>query len=214
MYKCVFKRTIDFSVALLGLIVVSPILLLVSVLLSLDFKGSPFFVQKRPGKNERIFGIVKFKTMNDKRDESGKLLPDRQRITKLGSIIRKTSLDEIPQLFNVLRGDMSLVGPRPLLTEYLPYYNENEQLRHIVRPGITGLAQVSGRNFLTWEEKFAFDNQYVQGLSPSLDFKILVKTFEKAFLGKDVAYDSNEFVERFDIYRQKQIERKSILEKI
>lgn len=151
--------------------------------------------------------------MNEKRDESGKLLPDRQRITKLGSIIRKTSLDEIPQLLNVLKGDMSLVGPRPLLTSYLPFYSENERIRHSVRPGITGLAQVSGRNFLTWEEKFAYDNEYVKSLSLMLDLKILIKTLKKALMGQDVAYDANEFVERFDIYRQNQARLKKRTEK-
>ena len=152
--------------------------------------------------------------MNEKRDESGKLLPDRQRITKLGSIIRKTSLDEIPQLLNVLKGDMSLVGPRPLLTSYLPFYSENERIRHSVRPGITGLAQVSGRNFLTWEEKFAYDTEYVENLTLLLDIKILIKTVKKALIGQDVAFDADEIVERLDVYRQNQMERKSVLKKV
>lgn len=215
MYKTIIKRSIDFTIALVGLLIVSPIFLLVTILLWIDFKGNPFFKQRRPGKNEQIFSIIKFKTMNDKKDASGNLLPDGQRITKVGKVIRKTSLDEIPQLINVLKGDMSLVGPRPLLPDYLPYYTENERLRHSARPGITGLAQVSGRNFLTWEEKFAFDTEYVNNLSFSLDLKILTKTFKKALLGQDVAYDANEFVDRLDVYRKKQIEKESgILQKV
>lgn len=214
MYKTFFKRLIDFSVALVGLFIISPIFLLVTVLLWLDFKGTPFFRQQRPGKNEEIFSIIKFKTMNNKTDEYGKLLPDGQRITKLGKVIRKTSLDEIPQLLNILKGDMSLVGPRPLLTSYLPYYKKNERIRHSVRPGITGLAQVSGRNFLTWEEKFAFDTEYVENLTLLLDIKILTKTAKKALIGQDVAFDADEIVERLDVYRQNQMERKSVLKKI
>ena len=214
MYKTFFKRLIDFSVALIGLLIISPIFLLVTVLLWLDFKGTPFFRQQRPGKNEEIFSIIKFKTMNNKTDEYGKLLPDGQRITKLGKVIRKTSIDEIPQLLNVLKGDMSLVGPRPLLPSYLPYYKKNERIRHSVRPGITGLAQVSGRNFLTWEEKFAYDTEYVENLTLLLDIKILIKTVKKALIGQDVAFDADEIVERLDVYRQNQMERKSVLKKV
>ncbi|MDF0708328.1 sugar transferase [Flagellimonas okinawensis] len=213
-YKNYFKRAIDFIASLFGLLILSPIVLIVAILLGIDFKGNPFFKQNRPGKNERIFGIVKFKTMNDKKDEQGNLLPDNERITPLGKFIRKTSLDEIPQLINVLKGDMSLVGPRPLRTFYLPYYNQTEKIRHHVRPGITGLAQVSGRNFLTWEEKFAYDITYVQNLSFPLDVKILFKTFKKAFFDKDVADDPNAYVENFDIYRTKQRQQKNEEENI
>lgn len=205
MYKVLFKRIIDFITAFIGLAIASPILILVALLLWIDFKGSPFFRQERPGKNEKVFKILKFKTMNDKRDESGKLLPDSERLTTLGKFIRKTSLDEIPQLINVLKGDMSLIGPRPLRTYYLPFYTEKERLRHSVRPGITGLAQVSGRNYLTWEERFAHDVNYVENLSFSTDFYILIKTVKKVVSGKDVAEDPNAIMESFDNHRKKQI---------
>lgn len=144
--------------------------------------------------------------MNNKTDDSGKLLPDNQRITKVGAFVRKTSLDEIPQLINIVKGDMSLVGPRPLRTYYLPFYNEVEKKRHLVRPGITGLAQISGRNFLTWEERFALDVEYVDNIGLFMDVKILVQTFKKALLGKDVAEDPNAFIEGFDVHRKKQLE--------
>lgn len=206
LYKTFFKRFIDFIVALMGLILLSPVIIIVSIFLYFDFNGNPFFKQKRPGRNERVFEIIKFKTMNDKRDSNGQLLPDNQRITILGQFIRKSSLDEIPQLINVLKGDMSLIGPRPLRTFYLPYYNDNERIRHNVRPGITGLAQVSGRNFLSWEERFKFDIEYVKTLSFSLDLDIILKTAKKAFSGKDVAEDPFEFTESFDVYRKKQLD--------
>ncbi|MBR9853725.1 MAG: sugar transferase [Algicola sp.] len=206
MYSNFFKRCLDFTASLFGLILLSPIFIVVAILLWVDFKGTPFFTQERPGKNERVFHILKFKTMNDKTDDSGKLLPDNQRITKVGAFVRKTSLDEIPQLINIVKGDMSLVGPRPLRTYYLPFYNEREKKRHSVRPGITGLAQISGRNFLTWEERFALDVEYVENIGLFMDLKILVQTFKKALLGKDVAEDPNAFIESFDVHRKKQLE--------
>ncbi|NVN19334.1 sugar transferase [Muricauda sp. HICW] len=206
MYSNFFKRCFDLTAALVGLILLSPIFILVTILLWIDFKGSPFFTQERPGKNERVFHILKFKTMNDKTDKSGKLLPDNQRITKVGAFVRKTSLDEIPQLINIVKGDMSLVGPRPLRTYYLPFYNEVEKKRHLVRPGITGLAQISGRNFLTWEERFDLDVEYVENIGFLMDAKILLQTFKKALLGKDVAEDPNAFIESFDVHRKKQLE--------
>lgn len=205
MYKTYFKRIIDFTVAFIGLAIVSPILIIVTLLLCIDFKGTPFFMQERPGKNEKVFKILKFKTMNDKKDKAGKLLPDSERLTSLGKFIRKTSLDEIPQLINVLKGDMSLIGPRPLRTYYLPFYTERERLRHSVRPGITGLAQVSGRNYLTWEERFSYDVDYVENLSLSTDLDILIKTVRKVVSGKDVAEDPNAIMESFDNHRKKQI---------
>ncbi|NDV42632.1 sugar transferase [Flagellimonas sediminis] len=214
MYKSFFKRLIDFFVAMMGLLIISPIFLLVAIMLWFDFKGTPFFKQQRPGMNEKIFSIIKFKTMNNNTDANGKLLPDSLRITKLGRFIRKTSLDEIPQLFNVLKGDMSLVGPRPLLPSYLPYYKEDERIRHSVRPGITGLAQVSGRNYLTWEEKFAFDAEYVNNLTFRMDFQILSKTVKKALSGQDVAFDADEIVERLDDYRKNNVGQKSVLKKV
>ncbi|SFC21414.1 Sugar transferase involved in LPS biosynthesis (colanic, teichoic acid) [Flagellimonas taeanensis] len=205
MYKNGLKRSLDFLIALFGIILLSPFFIVITIALWIDFQGNPFFRQDRPGKNEKIFNILKFKTMNDKKDDDGNLLPDNQRITKMGRLIRKTSLDEIPQLFNILMGDMSLVGPRPLRTFYLPYYNEVEKLRHTVRPGITGLAQISGRNYLTWEERFGMDVEYVRNMSLSMDFKILVETFKKAVTGKDVAEDPDAFIEHFDSYRKKQM---------
>jgi lipopolysaccharide/colanic/teichoic acid biosynthesis glycosyltransferase len=205
VYKNGLKRSLDFLTSLFGILLLSPFFIVITIVLWIDFKGNPFFKQDRPGKDEKIFTILKFKTMNDKRDKTGNLLPDNQRITKMGRLIRKTSLDEIPQLFNILMGDMSLVGPRPLRTFYLPYYNEVEKLRHTVRPGITGLAQISGRNYLTWEERFGMDVEYVRNMSLSMDFKILVETFKKAVPGKDVAEDPDAFIEHFDSYRKKQM---------
>lgn len=205
VYKNGLKRSLDFLTSLFGILLLSPFFIVITIVLWIDFKGNPFFEQDRPGKDEKIFTILKFKTMNDKRDKTGNLLPDNQRITKMGRLIRKTSLDEIPQLFNILKGDMSLVGPRPLRTFYLPYYNEVEKLRHTVRPGITGLAQISGRNYLTWEERFGLDVEYVRNVSLRMDFKILVETFKKAVTGKDVAEDPDAFIEHFDSYRKKQM---------
>ena len=179
MYKTYIKRTIDFAVALLALIALSPLMVFITIGLFLTNKGNPFFFQTRPGENEQLFSIVKFKTMTHAKDTQGNLLPDGERMTKTGSFVRKTSLDELPQLLNVLKGDMSLIGPRPLLPEYLPLYNSEQKKRHLVRPGITGWAQVNGRNAISWEEKFKFDVWYVCNLSFLLDCKILVKTIQK-----------------------------------
>ena len=182
MYRHFFKRLFDFVIALLGLIVLSPLFLILWIWLSIANKGAgAFFVQERPGKDEKIFKVIKFKTMNDKRDENGNLLPDRERLTTIGRWIRSLSLDEIPQLINVLKGDMSLIGPRPLLVEYLPLYNETQRRRHEVRPGITGWAQVNGRNAISWEQKFDYDVWYVDHVSLSLDIKILMRTIRKVF---------------------------------
>ena len=179
MYQSFLKPAIDFVIALSALLLLSPLLLLIAVLLALSNRGNPFFVQKRPGKDGRIFKIIKFKTMTDQRDRHGNLLPDYQRLTFMGKVVRKSSLDELPQLINVLKGDMSLVGPRPLLPEYLELYNEEQQKRHDVKPGITGWAQVNGRNALSWEEKFTYDVEYVERISPRLDAKIILTTVEK-----------------------------------
>mgnify|MGYP001453187183 CR=1 FL=1 len=181
MYKNFFKPTLDFLVALIGLLVLLPIFLFVMIGLAIANNGKPFFFQKRPGKDEKIFKVIKFKTMNDRKDASGNLLPDAQRLTKVGKFVRSTSLDEIPQLLNVIKGDMSLIGPRPLLVQYLPLYDESQRRRHEVRPGITGWAQVNGRNAISWEQKFDYDVWYVDHLSLSLDIKILLKTIEKVF---------------------------------
>lgn len=179
MYKNFIKGFLDFTVALLGLIILSPLFILITVFLYFANQGKPFFIQARPGKNGAIFHIVKFKTMNDKKDKEGKLLPDSDRLTTIGALVRKTSLDEIPQLLNVLKGDMSIIGPRPLLTHYLHLYNDFQNRRHEVKPGITGWAQVNGRNAISWDKKFELDVWYVDHLSFGLDLKILFKTVLK-----------------------------------
>ena len=187
MYKKIIKPALDFLIALIVFILLSPIFVVVTVGLWFANGGKPFFYQLRPGKGERIFKIIKFKTMNDRRDANGQLLPDAERLTKIGTFVRKTSLDEIPQRLNVLKGDMSLIGPRPLLVKYLPYYSKREQLRHTVRPGITGLAQVNGRNKLNWDDRLELDAQYVENLSFLLDIKILFRTIINVLLRKDIA---------------------------
>ena len=177
----------DILCAFLGLVILSPLFLGVWVGLFIANNGKPFFYQRRPGKGERIFTIVKFKTMNDKRDANGQLLPDAKRLTTVGSFVRKTSLDELPQLLNVLKGDMSFVGPRPLLPEYLPLYNETQRKRHNVKPGITGWAQVNGRNAISWEQKFEYDLWYVERISLQLDLKILFMTIKKVFKSEGIS---------------------------
>jgi undecaprenyl phosphate N,N'-diacetylbacillosamine 1-phosphate transferase len=191
MYKNIFKRPIDFILALTGLIILSPIVLIVYLLLLITNKGTAFFYQRRPGKDEKVFKIIKFKSMIDKKDKDGKLLPDSERVTKFGAFIRKTSIDEIPQLFNILKGDMSLIGPRPLRVRYLPYYNEREKIRHSVRPGVTGLAQISGRNLLNWDDKLAKDVEYVENISFLNDVSIFFKTIRKVFIYDNTVYDPN-----------------------
>jgi len=186
MYKRFFKQIIDFIIAFTALVVLSPILLAVLILLALANKGNPFFFQNRPGKDERIFKIVKFRTMTNERDEKGILLPDADRLTGIGKFVRKTSIDEIPQLINVLMGDMSLIGPRPLLPEYLPIFNERQKKRHSVRPGITGWAQVNGRNAISWNKKLEYDVWYVENLSFTLDMKILFKTIKKVIISEGI----------------------------
>jgi undecaprenyl phosphate N,N'-diacetylbacillosamine 1-phosphate transferase len=179
MYKGFLKRTIDFLVAFAGLIVLLPLLLFAAAFLWVNNKGSIFFIQQRPGKNAKLFNVIKFKTMNDKKDQHGKLLPDKERLTAAGKFIRSTSIDELPQLINVLKGDMSLIGPRPLLPKYLPLYNEQQKKRHSVRPGITGWAQVNGRNAISWSQKFEYDVWYVNNLSFLVDLKIVWLTLKK-----------------------------------
>ncbi len=179
MYKKYLKPLIDFLTAIVVLLILSPLIFLTTVALLIANSGHPFFLQPRPGKRGKLFKVIKFKTMNDKKDKYGNLLPDAQRLTPIGLFIRKTSIDEIPQLINVLKGDMSLVGPRPLLIEYLPLYNKIQARRHEVRPGITGWAQVNGRNAISWEQKFKYDVYYVDNLSFLLDLKIILKTVEK-----------------------------------
>jgi undecaprenyl phosphate N,N'-diacetylbacillosamine 1-phosphate transferase len=197
MYKNFFKPTLDFLVALIGLLVLLPIFLFVMIGLAIANNGKPFFFQKRPGKNEKIFSIIKFKTMNDKKDAEGNLLSDAQRLTPIGAFVRKTSLDEIPQLINVLKGDMSLIGPRPLLIQYLPLYNAQQKRRHEVKPGITGWAQVNGRNAISWTHKFEYDVWYVDNISLSLDIKILVRTILKVFKREGISSDTSSTMEAF-----------------
>ncbi len=197
MYKAFFKRPIDFLLSLTGFILLSPIFLLVTLLLCIANRGKPFFLQPRPGKNERIFKVIKFKTMNDRKDAQGNLLSDAERLTAIGSFVRKTSLDEIPQLLNVIKGDMSLVGPRPLLVEYLPLYNETQKKRHEVRPGITGWAQVNGRNAISWKEKFDYDVWYVKHLSFLLDIKILFLTVKKVVKSEGISSATAATMEKF-----------------
>ncbi len=191
MYQFFIKRLIDFSLALVGFIVLLPVFLLLTLFLYISNNGKPFFYQKRPGKNERIFSIIKFKSMNDKKDANGNLLPYAQRITKVGAFIRKYSLDEIPQLINVIKGDMSIVGPRPLLVEYLPLYNKTQKKRHNVRPGITGWAQVNGRNTISWEKKFDLDIWYVNHVSFLLDLKIIWLTVKRVIKKEGVNSSEN-----------------------
>ena len=179
MYRTAIKPLSDFILAAFLLLLLMPIFLIITSLLSISNRGNPFFIQKRPGKNGEIFKIIKFKTMNDQMDENGNLLCDYHRLTLMGKVVRKTSLDEIPQLINVLRGEMSLIGPRPLLPEYLELYNDEQKKRHFVKPGITGWAQVNGRNALSWEEKFLYDVEYVDKVSARMDAKIVLVTLEK-----------------------------------
>jgi undecaprenyl phosphate N,N'-diacetylbacillosamine 1-phosphate transferase len=186
MYRVIIKRLFDFLAALIGLIVISPIFVTLLIILIVSNNGKPFFYQARTGKKGMIFTIIKLKTMNDKVDKDGNLLPALERVTKIGNLCRKFSLDELPQLINVIKGDMSLIGPRPLLPHYLPHYNKRQNKRHEVLPGITGWAQVNGRNTISWEQKFEFDVYYVENLSLSLDFKIILKTIDKVINRSDI----------------------------
>ena len=192
MYRQVIKRMLDFILALCGIIVLSPVYILLFLLVRIKLGSPVLFRQERPGYREKIFTLKKFRTMTDERDENGKLLPDAVRLTPFGRFLRKTSLDELPELFNILVGDMSLIGPRPLLVSYLPYYTERERLRHTVRPGLTGLAQVTGRNYLAWDKRLEKDAEYVEQLSFFLDCRILWKTFVMVFKREDVAVDTNQ----------------------
>jgi len=197
MYKNYIKRILDLILSLIGFIIISPIFVVVTVILFFANNGKPFFFQQRPGKNEKIFKVIKFKTMNDKRDKNGNLLPDAERMTKIGNFVRSTSLDEIPQLLNVIKGDMSLIGPRPLLIEYLPLYNETQKRRHEVRTGITGWAQVNGRNAISWQQKFEYDVWYVDNLSFWLDVKIIFLTIKKVFVREGISSKTNVTMENF-----------------
>ena len=197
MYKFFFKPVLDFNMTFLGILLISPLFIIIMIGLYFANHGNPFFFQLRPGLNGTIFKIIKFKTMNDKKDFQGNLLPDAERLTKIGSFVRKTSLDEIPQLLNVLKGEMSLVGPRPLLPEYLPLYNEVQKRRHEVRPGITGWAQVNGRNAISWNQKFEFDVWYVDQLSFMLDIRIIILTIKKVFFREDISQEGQVTMQAF-----------------
>lgn len=200
MYRKFFKPLIDICSACIGLIVLSPLFLLITVLLFFANSGKPFFFQLRPGKNGKVFKIVKFKTMNDRKDSAGKLLPDSDRLTAVGRFVRKTSLDEIPQLINVAIGQMSLIGPRPLLTGYLHLYNDFQNRRHEVKPGITGWAQVNGRNAISWDKKFELDVWYVDNVSFLLDCKIIVKTIQKVIKSEGINPENATMTEPFNGY--------------
>lgn len=197
MYKSIFKRLLDFLAALTGFILLSPIFIVVTIGLFFANQGKPFFFQVRPGKNERLFKIIKFKTMNDKKGVDGQLLADSERLTKIGSFVRKTSLDEIPQLLNVIKGDMSLIGPRPLLPQYLPLYNKLQKRRHEIQPGITGWAQINGRNAISWNQKFEYDVWYVDNCNFILDIKILFLTIKKVFVSEGISQEGNATMEPF-----------------
>ena len=191
IYKNYFKRPLDIILCLIGLTLVSPILIVAIIAIAISFWENPFFTQKRPGKHQKIFSVLKLKTMNSKKDKEGKLLPDSARLTPFGIFIRKTSIDELPQLINVIKGDMSLIGPRPLLIRYLPYYTEKEKQRFLIRPGITGLAQISGRNFMSWEERFEKDIEYMHTMSFKNDLIIIWKTIQKIFNPGEIEVDPN-----------------------
>lgn len=197
MYAKYFKRVLDFLLSLIAIIILSPVLLVIAILVRIKLGSPVLFKQKRPGKNEKIFTLYKFRTMTDKKDENGNLLPDEDRLTKFGKVLRSTSLDELPELFNILKGDMSIVGPRPLLVEYLELYNEEQKHRHDVRPGLTGLAQVSGRNSISWEEKFKDDIKYVNKVTFTNDIKIILKTVVKVFKREGISQEGNATIEKF-----------------
>lgn len=203
MYKHFFKRAIDFTIALVALLLIWWLIALIAIFLHFANKGAgAFFYQERPGKNGKIFKVIKFKSMTDERDADGNLLPDAQRLTKVGRFVRAASIDELPQLINVLKGDMALIGPRPLLVKYIPYYSEREQLRHTVRPGITGWAQVHGRNHVLWEERFELDAYYVEHLSLMMDIRIVIQTVKNVLQHKDIEVAPN--LMDFDEYRRQQ----------
>lgn len=208
MYKHFFKRLFDFILSLIAIIVLSPIYIIVAVLVRIKLGSPVLFTQDRPGKDEKIFKMYKFRTMTSDTDEKGNLLPDEVRLTKFGKALRSTSLDELPELFNILKGDMSIVGPRPLLISYLPYYNEVEKHRHDVRPGLTGLAQVSGRNYIAWDDRFAKDVEYVEKQSLLLDIKIILNTVKIVFKKSDIATDTRTVESNFAEERKAKLGKK------
>ena len=206
IYARYIKRILDIVLSLSAIIILSPILLILYILVRVKLGSPVLFKQERPGRKEEIFTLCKFRTMTDKRDEQGELLPDEVRLTKFGKLLRSTSLDELPELFNILKGDMSIIGPRPLLVRYLPWYTESERHRHDVRPGLTGLAQVNGRNALGWEDRFRYDLEYVNHCSFIMDIKIIMLTVGKVLKRSGTLSGAEQTVEDFDIYRKKQQE--------
>ena len=206
MYARYIKRPLDFILSLFAIMVLSPIFSFLIIIGAIAMKGNPFFTQLRPGKNEKIFRLIKFRTMTCKRDKNGNLLPDDQRLTKYGKFLRSTSLDELPELFNILKGDMAVIGPRPLLPEYLPYYTKEESVRHSIRPGLTGLAQVNGRNAIDWDTKLAYDVQYVSNITFIKDVKIIFLTIYKVFKRDDILVGSEFKVGKFIDQRKERLE--------
>ena len=209
IYAKYIKRILDILLSLSAIIVLSPLLLILYILVRVKLGSPVIFHQERPGRNGEIFTLCKFRTMTDGRDEKGELLPDEERLTKFGRLLRSTSLDELPELFNILKGDMSLIGPRPLLVRYLPYYTQEERHRHDVRPGLTGLAQVNGRNALGWEERFAFDREYVNHLTLGMDLKILAMTAGKVLKRSGTLSGAEQTVADFDVYRKGEKDEKN-----
>lgn len=206
MYAKYIKRVLDFICSLIGLILLSPVFLVVAILVKTKLGSPVIFKQKRPGKDEKIFTLYKFRTMTDERDSEGNLLPDEVRLTKFGKFLRSTSLDELPELINILKGEMSIVGPRPLAVQYLPYYTEEERHRHDIRPGLTGWAQVNGRNNLNWDERFKLDIEYVNKISLSFDIKIIIKTIGKVLKRDDISVRGKGETVDFDVYRREKDE--------
>lgn len=198
VYRRIFKRPMDFIFSLLGIIILSPVLVVVALLVKVKLGSPVLFKQKRPGLDEKVFTMYKFRTMTDEMDEQGNLQPDSVRLTKFGKLLRSTSLDELPELFNILKGEMSIVGPRPLLVEYLPLYSDAQKRRHEVRPGLTGIAQISGRNAIQWEDKFELDVQYVDNISFLRDWKIIFLTMKKVFIREGISSENSATVEKFE----------------
>ncbi len=205
MYEKYIKRILDFILSLISIIILMPVMIVIYILVRIKLGKPVIFKQERPGRNEEIFTLYKFRTMTEEKDEKGNLLPDEQRLTKFGKMLRRTSLDELPELFNILKGDMSIVGPRPLAIIYLPYYNEKEKHRHDVRPGLTGLAQVNGRNNLIWEDRFKYDLKYVENVSFINDCKIILKTIMEIFKKEDIVTRGTGKNIDFNVYRQNQL---------
>ncbi len=204
MYAKYIKRPLDFLLSLCALTVLSPVILVLTVLGAALMKGNPFFLQKRPGKDEKIFGLIKFRTMTCEKDKDGKLLPDEQRLTRYGRVLRSTSLDELPELINILIGDMAIVGPRPLLPEYLPLYNDEQRRRHDVRPGLTGLAQINGRNAASWEQKFEYDVKYIENITFLGDMKIIFGTVGKVLRREGISSEDSATMEAFTGTKKKE----------